>query len=169
MNYLGLDLSLASTGYAVADLIVRAHGTLRPPKEMRGVTRLHWIEQRVRRLVKRHSPSLVTIEGYAMGARGRVFDIGELGGVIRLALHRMDTDFLVVPPSTLKQFATGKGNANKDKVILSMSRFALVEDDNAADAVALALFGRQYRDPQFSESVYDFSVLKEKCRLTSCP
>lgn len=49
--------------------------------------------------------------------------------------------YLGVPVQTIKKFITGKGNANKDEVIAAVkNRGFPVQNDNEADAVALALY-----------------------------
>ena len=48
-----------------------------------------------------------------------------------------------VPVQTIKKFATGKGNANKDLVIAAMKHLGLhPRDDNEADAMALWEYGQ---------------------------
>ncbi len=56
----------------------------------------------------------VVLEGYAMGAKGQVFTIGENTGVLKYKLYRERIFFDPISPSTIKKFATGKGNAKKD-------------------------------------------------------
>jgi len=56
----------------------------------------------------------VVMEGYAMGAKGTVFHIGELTGVLKHKMFHRQILFDVVAPSSIKKFATGKGNANKE-------------------------------------------------------
>lgn len=55
----------------------------------------------------------VAIEDYAMGATGRVFDIGEMVGSIKQELWKQNVSYKKYPPSVVKQFATGKGNSDK--------------------------------------------------------
>lgn len=64
-----------------------------------------------------HTVDCVAIEGYAFGAVGRVFQIAENGGVLKHKLwsHNIDTD--IFPPTVIKKFATGKGNANKEAML----------------------------------------------------
>ena len=69
-----------------------------------------WVEK----YVKIFEPVFVAIEGYAMGAKGKVFHIGENTGVLKHVLWRNELPFIVPPPSVIKKFATGKGNANKE-------------------------------------------------------
>jgi Holliday junction resolvasome RuvABC endonuclease subunit len=61
-------------------------------------------------------PEAVTLEGYAMGAKGLVFHIGENTGQLKQILWKQGLKFDVPAPSAIKKFATGKGNANKEKM-----------------------------------------------------
>lgn len=55
------------------------------------------------------------IEGYSYSARGMVFDIAEMGGIVKYLIEeKYNTTIRVVEPSIIKKFATGKGNATKD-------------------------------------------------------
>ena len=84
---LGLDLSLTGTGYVVLkdDVDVYGHGRLK--NKLMGMSRLHYIRAQIESILTNCEPTLVAIEGYSMGARaGMAFNIGELGGVIRLLL-----------------------------------------------------------------------------------
>lgn len=58
----------------------------------------------------------IVLEDYAMGAKGRVFHIGENTGILKHKLWKMNKKFVVIAPTVIKKFATGKGNANKDKM-----------------------------------------------------
>jgi len=109
----GLDLSLTSTGVATVK------GTSRICPKCKGMERLVLIRNEVLAL----RPEFVVLEGYSFGSRGRaLFNIGELGGVIRMALWERDIPFLEVSPSALKKYATGKGNAPKDAVLATAIR-----------------------------------------------
>lgn len=59
-------------------------------------------------------PERLTLEGYAMGAKGLVFHIGENTGQLKQQLWKLRIPFDVPSPSAIKKFATGKGNAKKD-------------------------------------------------------
>jgi Holliday junction resolvasome RuvABC endonuclease subunit len=65
-------------------------------------------------LIIKYQPEFVVIEGYAMGAKGRVFHIGEHTGVLKHYLWAVEAIHFTPPPTVVKKFATGKGNANKD-------------------------------------------------------
>ena len=56
----------------------------------------------------------VAIEGYAMGAKGRVFHIGENTGLLKHKLWKENINFEVYAPTAIKKSASGKGNAKKE-------------------------------------------------------
>jgi hypothetical protein len=58
----------------------------------------------------------VAIEGYAFGAKGKVFHIAENTGVLKYRLHQTGIPVEVIPPSAVKKQASGKGNANKEEM-----------------------------------------------------
>jgi len=59
----------------------------------------------------------VGIEGYAFGAVGRVFQIAENCGLLKHKLWERDIPYDVYPPTMIKKFGCGKGNANKELMI----------------------------------------------------
>ena len=59
---------------------------------------------------------VICIEGYSMASTGRVFNIAENAGLLKHYLWKHKFEFSVVPPTVIKKFATGKGNANKEKL-----------------------------------------------------
>ena len=64
--------------------------------------------------VVKHDVECVYIEGYAFNAVGRVFQIAENTGVLKYRLWSKGLNCITVPPTVIKKFATGKGNANKE-------------------------------------------------------
>jgi hypothetical protein len=57
------------------------------------------------------------LEDYAMGAKGRVFHIGEATGLLKHKIHQHPHWSLnTVAPTTMKKFATGKGNVQKPRL-----------------------------------------------------
>ena len=58
----------------------------------------------------------VILEGYAFAATGRVFNIAENTAILKYNMWDNYIDFEVVAPTTVKKFATGSGNASKEKM-----------------------------------------------------
>lgn len=88
----------------------------------------------------------VAMEGYAYGREFGVAQSGELGGAVKLALYRMKDigkgqHPMIVAPTTLKKYVTGKGTGvQKNQMLLNVYKKWGVEftDDNAADSYGLA-------------------------------
>lgn len=59
----------------------------------------------------------IAIEDYSYGAKGRVFHIAENTGILKYLLWKRGLEHQVVPPTTIKKFATGKGNAKKHEIV----------------------------------------------------
>jgi len=88
------------------------------------------------------------MEGYAFGSQMANM-LGELGGAVKLTLYyTLDEPNcfpLIVPPTSLKKYITGKGTGvKKNQVLLSVYKHYEVEftDDNAADSYILARMAR---------------------------
>lgn len=76
--------------------------------------RYHNISEHFIRIVAKEAANAETvIEDYSMGSKGKVFNIGENTGLLKHKLWTRDHKLILVPPTVLKKFATGKGNADK--------------------------------------------------------
>ena len=58
----------------------------------------------------------VFIEGYAFATSGKshVRSVAENTGLLKHKMHKIRQSFTSVPPTVIKKYATGKGNANKE-------------------------------------------------------
>lgn len=157
---LGLDVSLTATGLA------KLHSTddgwtletsrYRTNPHPKGVTRA--LLERMNRIQSHcwtaaSTADLVVIEGPAFASVGSASkDLMGLWWLTYAAVCGVSQNVVIVPPSTLKKWATGKGNASKGQVAVGIHRtfpqerfgidFAAV-DDNEIDAAALAGIGCQ--------------------------
>jgi Holliday junction resolvasome RuvABC endonuclease subunit len=145
----GLDLSLTATGVAWP---AGETGTLTPTRT--GMARLADLRDRILAICDpgigvEGVADLVAVEGYSFGSRhSQAHALGELGGVVRLALWEAGVPFVDVAPALLKKYATGHGNAPKEQVLAAAIRRLGYQghDHNQADAawlraVALDAYG----------------------------
>jgi Holliday junction resolvasome RuvABC endonuclease subunit len=58
----------------------------------------------------------ILIEDYSFGSKGKVFNLAENCGLLKYMLYKNGYKFFTVPPTVVKKFATGKGNATKEKM-----------------------------------------------------
>ncbi len=110
--------------------------------DSRGAVRLSWFYAKMRDELER-GPALVVIEGYAYARGNQQAAMGELGGVIRLALQESGVSWMVIPPSNLKKFVTGKGNSPKERVMLDAYKRFWIDGPTTdeVEATCLALMG----------------------------
>ena len=65
-------------------------------------------------ILKKFKVTEVCLEGYAMGAKGRVFGIAENTGILKYKLYKSGIQFHTPAPTQVKKYFSGKGNANKE-------------------------------------------------------
>ena len=155
MNIIALDVSLKCSGVAIHDgsstpRVRRIHprGKYARP----GPRRLLYHDEALRQILEtRDGWDLAVIEDYPFGVKGKgVRSLAELGGVVRLRLHRSGIPIVEFNPSKLKILARGKGNVKKNAVAIAAVRRLDYQgdDDNEADALWLLEAARQaYRLP----------------------
>lgn len=121
----GLDLSLTATGVAYGD---GSTTTLAAPEAKRkkgehrtldlDLARLVWLRDEIFDAclapLTGRTADLVVVEDYAF-SRGdsHAHGLGELGGIVRVAFLERAVPFVLVGPTALKMYATGRGNATK--------------------------------------------------------
>lgn len=138
MNVIGVDWSLSATGVCNE---LGALRTLTPPTKD-NVARLEWMFRQAQALVAGDVDILSTVlvfESPFMGMKGKAdatMALGEMYGVVKLALRKWAGRIVWVAPSTLKVYATGRGNATKPDMRAELIKRAGVDikDDNQCDA-----------------------------------
>jgi len=144
MNILAVDLSLARSGVARI-LDGRRSYTSVAPKLKAEIPRIDEITSAILELavpprVQDPFIDLVVLEGPSLHSQGRgMCERWGLRGVLLFRLTEEHIPYVEVPPATLKQYATGKGNANKDAMIAAAIRSLGFpgSDNNEADAWCL--------------------------------
>ena len=141
-----MDLSLTSTGYVLLDDQVIEdvvwHGCV-GSKELRDVERLQMFDTWIRDAMRPRIVDRVAIEGYSYGSPAghtRAFGLGELGGVIKLAIHQAGIPLHIIAANTWKKVLCGKGGLKKDQVRLELFKRFGVEftSQDTLDAWAVA-------------------------------
>jgi len=151
----GIDPSLTATGVAVLDTDgpVWAVGTVKstPPKNADAAAQLTRIQLLVRSVELRlleHPLDLAVIEAPAFSKNnGMAHERAGLWWMLFQMLMEQGCRVLVVKPNVRAKYATGKGNAGKDEVMLAVSRRyadCLISNNNEADAVVLAAMGARH-------------------------
>jgi len=151
----GIDASLTSTGFAY-----RLDGEVRTGRvdtgKLRGSHRLYYIRERAREVIQASRAEVVVLEDYAFSRgpkSGRVFNIGEGGGVLKLLFWEMGVDVIIVSSTCLKRSITGKGRLSKGaagktemmKAIQQLLGYDIRQSDEA-DALGLMAYGEAYLD-----------------------
>lgn len=148
---MGIDQSLNSTGYYIIDTrdpeIEDVKGLIKPGNR-RGGKRLAYIYEALGRLLKGYEGCkvLVCMEGYAYEYReGKVFELGEVGGIVKLCCEQLGMSVLSIPPPDLKKYVTGSGRASKDQMMDSTDE----EQNDIADAHGLAWVAQGIANKQY--------------------
>ena len=120
---MGIDQSYTSTGLVVVREGKRAplvYDNIKTSTKF-GTTdeRIQFIIDNIMGMVETFQPDVVAVESLAWGmvGKGQVFQLGELSGAIKAALHRGGVNFHVANIGTWKKWFTGNGNAGKPLVI----------------------------------------------------
>jgi crossover junction endodeoxyribonuclease RuvC len=153
---IGIDQSLLATGFvALSDTKFddTYYFEVIKPKKIKGVARLDYIVRTICSLVQGcKRVNIIVLEDYAYAGSKIPFTLGELGGVLKLLFYTkfFGTPVVIVPPSTLKKYVTGKGNANKVAMVAAVKERWGQEfkDHNAADAYSLAKLGLVILKPE---------------------
>lgn len=148
MRYIGIDYSTTSTGIAIVEGNHWQTFTLRSKVSGSTLTDYYGrIQDLGHDIIAATEPRLgdvIGIEGIAFAAKGRSVDR------LHYAWHRtveflarvQHAEPLVITTNQVKQIATGRGNAQKDDVLLATERRipqAQVSNNDEADAVWIAV------------------------------
>ena len=73
----------------------------------------------------------IYLEGYAFATVGKshVRSVAENTGLLKHKMHKVKQTFSLVPPTVVKKYATGKGNANKEVMYEAFSAELVTPSD----------------------------------------
>jgi Holliday junction resolvasome RuvABC endonuclease subunit len=152
--FAGIDQSYS--GFAITLINDSGYMSTVYKSEYRGVRRLDDIEAHIMNSLINYDIKDVAIEGYAFGSQMANM-LGELGGLVKLTLYKMGHYPLIVPPTVLKKYVTGKGQGvSKSQIMLNVYKKwdAEFSDDNAADSYALAHLVAGYANLAYEKEIY---------------
>lgn len=152
---LGLDQSLVETGYYF-DL--NNYGTIKT--KTKGTERLIEIRNKLKIIIESIKPTIIVMENYSFGTKGMGFYMGELGGMIKILCHDLNIKLIIILPTHLKKFMTGKGNSEKSLMLLSVYKNYNLDthNDNIADAFSLHKFYEEYLEWKNGKEFPDYKI-----------
>ena len=166
---IGIDLSLVGTG-----LVVLENGVITEQKLIKSkpvgdrpideLGRIRKIVLQIEEIVDKYRPSIAVIENLAFAVRSTT-SLTQLAGLsyfVRALLLDYGIPFYLVAPTTLKRFITGKGNSEKDHVILEVYKQYGVDfvDNNIADAIVLAKIGFMFMGGDKPKAIYQTETIE---------
>lgn len=163
VRYVGVDPSLSGTGLVILDedgQVVEAV-SLKAGKEDDPL-RFMEVTKRIRKHLN-PATDKVLIEGFSLGSRGAgVSKMFGIGWTIRIMLTEEVFQWQEVPPTSLKKFASNKGNAKKEDLVLPVYKkwgFETVSND-ILDAYVLSKMAWSMYNPE-NLLTYEEEVLKK--------
>ena len=147
MKYIGVDLSLTGTGIVCLDddgnLIKQE--LIKTSSKQSTEERILEISYKIKEFCKEYD-RLCTffIEGLSFGSRGqKMLELAALHYFIRIEVYASPCKYHVVPPTQVKKYITGKGNCEKNLMLLKAYKKWNIEfdDNNVCDAFCIAKYG----------------------------
>ena len=116
-------------------------------KELAKTSNIYYICKHIRNILTILRPKSVIMEGVSYGSVGSaaLVDLSGLNFAIRMVLADLEIPFKIVPPTAVKKFATGNGQADKELIIDAWKRLDKnmlnikdIKVDDLADSFFLA-------------------------------
>lgn len=100
---------------------------------------------------------ITALEDYSYGSKGLVFSIAEITGFVKYNLWKINKNPRLLAPAVIKRWATGKGNANKEKMKESFIEKTGIELDNLCQLNKLKTLGSPISDIVDSFYIADYT------------
>lgn len=167
VRYIGLDLSITGTGFAIfdEDCNLLKSGVIKSKTGAPDIIRFNRTANELVEAVQFQPGDKILIEDYAFSAKGQITRLAEFGATVKNKVFQVLGTFsgirLCAPP-TLKKFATGKGNTQKQVVILEVYRkwSFMTHNDNEADAYVLGRMCHQLWHSQQNATKQEMECIK---------
>lgn len=158
-KYLGVDQSYASCAWVVTteDCSVIEYGIIKSDKTADIFNRALFVALELSSVISRYEIDQLNIEGLAFAMRGD--STRDLAGLLFtivavMNINHSDLTRVIVPPTSLKKFATGSGKSDKKEMIAALPPLILdgfsasgfkktTGLSDLADAYWLSVSGRQ--------------------------
>lgn len=115
--------------------------------KFKGMERVNEINNKYIEVAKKHNTVLTIMEGYALGIQqsSSIFDLGELGGVLKMSILKNQNNLIITSPNTLKMMFSGIGKNKKEvmkakyeELITTNNKIPKnLENDDEIDSLAL--------------------------------
>lgn len=145
MTFVGIDQSLNASGVCVISDEGAVQTLLTVEHPTGGAIDVKLLNIRRAVISAISGASFAAMEGYSYDSVHRAFDLGEVAGTVKVAMLEHGVGYTVVPPVTLKLYATGLSHASKEDVIAAAKAEGVdPSNDNEADAFFLARLARDF-------------------------
>lgn len=148
----GIDQSVRHSGLCILNETTEIAKLLliEPHKELSGGPLLAYTRDALTEALTGLSIKAAVMEGYSYGSANKKFLLGEVGGAVKLTIHDLGCPLYVAAPKQLKKFVTGRGDADKGRVMSAIEaqwgeKFS---DDNLADAYGLSRIAHEIVTPK---------------------
>jgi len=159
MIAIGIDTSLTGTGFAIKDSNIKENNGFtfktiktKPEDFTDDTDRLIHIRNEILKLIPQNVDK-VFIEDVFVGhgpSAGASLRLALLAGCVRAGLRDAGIKFEIVQPTMVKKYITGKGNAHKDLIMMTVFKKFGIEttNNNEADAIVMADMAFEGYHPQ---------------------
>lgn len=150
MRAIGIDPGIETVGYAIVEetnenTSLVDFGCIITPRHLTTAERLLIIQQDLLELIKKYNPAIAGVESIFFQNNAKtVISVAQARGVILSTLQNSNITIIEPTPLQVKMQITGDGKADKIQVQTMLKRIfsldALPKPDDAADAIAIALY-----------------------------
>ena len=155
---IGFDPGLINTGWGVLEKNNKSenyvdHGCISTSKNDKLGVRLNVIYRESLNLLRKYSPNSIAVEKiFANKNPESTMKLGKARAIIFLVAAKENIDIFEYSPNTVKKNLVGYGHATKLQIVKMIERVfpnLKVEDENSADALAVAICHSMQKNQSF--------------------